>query len=218
MKYFLSILSILLASITVSAATAQFKRIWIETNVDKDGEKGLMIHADFDLNGAKDKIVQCQVIFYATPGGRALRDINDKYRLSPSLNYVSSSSYMRAKTNAMDIDDMEVFIPADELHLKNPRKYRIYVKVSIYTDPGKTGEFLAESDYIPFLINMGDLQASGERFDYDPTKPVVVPELPKAQPGDRPAVEKEQQINNDDEPKRDRKGRIKPKKGKVFIS
>lgn len=91
-------------------------------------------------------------------GGRALRDINDSYRLSPSLNYVSSSSYMKAKTNSMDINDMEVFIPANELHLKNPRKYRIYVKMSIYTDPGKTGEFLAESDYIPFLIDMSDLQ------------------------------------------------------------
>lgn len=216
MKYLLSIITIFLTAISINAATAQFKRIWIETNVDKDGEKGLMIHADFDLNGAKDKIVQCQAIFYATPGGRALRDINDSYRLSPSLNYVSSSSYMKAKTNSMDINDMEVFIPANELHLKNPRKYRIYVKMSIYTDPGKTGEFLAESDYIPFLIDMSDLQGAGQRFDYDPSKPVVVPELPKAKADDEPAVKKDEPIN--DEPKRDKKGRIKPKKGKVFIS
>lgn len=68
MKYLLSIITIFLTAISINAATAQFKRIWIETNVDKDGEKGLMIHADFDLNGAKDKIVQCQAIFYATPG------------------------------------------------------------------------------------------------------------------------------------------------------
>lgn len=217
MKFLLSIITIFLTAVSINAATAQFKRIWIETNVDKDGEKGLMIHADFDLNGAKDKIVQCQAIFYATPGGRALRDINDSYRLSPSLNYVSSSSYMKAKTNSMDISDMEVFIPANELHLKNPRKYRIYVKMSIYTDPGKTGEFLAESDYIPFLIDMSDLHGAGQRFDYDPSKPVVVPELPKAKADDKPAVKKDEQIN-DDEPKRDKKGRIKPKKGKVFIS
>lgn len=217
MRHLLLTLTILFSSVALSAATAQFKRIWIETNVEKDGERGLMIHADFDLNGAKDKIVQCQAIFYATPGGRALRDINDRYRLSPSLNYVSSSAYMKAKTNAMDIEDMEVFIPADELHLKNQRKYRIYVKMSIYTDPGKTGEFLAESDYIPFLIDMSDLQCSGERFDYDPTKPVVIPELPKVKQEEKPAVKKEQQADND-EPKRDKKGRIKPKKGKVFIS
>lgn len=217
MRHLLTIIALFLTSISVSAATAQFKRIWIETNVDKDGEKGLMIHSDFDLNGAKDKVVQCQAIFYAAPGGRALRDINDNYRLSPSLNYVSSSSYMKAKTNAMDINDMEVFIPADELHLKNKRKYRIYVKVSIYTDPGKTGEFLAESDYIPFIIDMNNLQASGERFDYDPSKPVVVPQLPKVKAEEQPVV-KEPQPANEEEPKRDKKGRIKPKKGKVFIS
>lgn len=216
MRHLLTIIALLLSTITINAATAQFKRIWIETNVDKNGEKGLMIHSDFDLDGAKDKIVQCQAIFYATPGGRALRDINDSYRLSPSLNYVSSSSYMTAKTNGMEVNDMEIFIPADELHLKNKRKYRIYVKVSIYTDPGKTGEFLAESDYIPFIIDMSNLHASGERFDYDPSKPVVVPQLPKVKADDRPAVKKEQPAT-DDEPKRDKKGRIKPKKGKVFI-
>ena len=82
MRHLLTIIALLLSTITINAATAQFKRIWIETNVDKNGEKGLMIHSDFDLDGAKDKIVQCQAIFYATPGGRALRDINDSYRRS----------------------------------------------------------------------------------------------------------------------------------------
>ena len=44
MRHLLTIIALFLTSISVSAATAQFKRIWIETNVDKDGEKGLMIH------------------------------------------------------------------------------------------------------------------------------------------------------------------------------
>lgn len=147
--------------------------------------------------------------------GRALRDINDSYRLSPSLNYVSSSSYMKAKTNSMDINDMEVFIPANELHLKNPRKYRIYVKMSIYTDR-KDRRISRRKRLHTFLIDMSDLQGAGQRFDYDPSKPVVVPELPKAKADDKPAVKKDEPIN--DEPKRDKKGRIKPKKGKVFIS
>lgn len=208
--------ALLLSSISAWASSAQFKHIRVETNTDHDGKKGVMIHADFDLQGAKDKVVQCQAIFYASPGGRALRDINDNYRLSPSLNYVSSSSYFDAGSNSMDVNGMKVFIPIEELHLQNPRKYRIYVKMSIYTNPGKTGEFLTESDYIPFIVDMADAQAPVQHFDYDPSQPVVVPELPKAQPAAQPEEPKFQPSN--DEPERDSKGRPKRKKAKVFIS
>ncbi len=216
MKRLFTILTLALAVMAASASTAKFNRIWIETNADHDGEKGVMIHADFNINNAKDKTVQCQAIFYATPGGRALRDINDRFRLSPSLNYVSASSYFKAKSGNYEISDLEVFIPTEELHLKNPRKYRIYVKVSVYTNPGKTGEFLTESDYIPFIVDMSNLSGAGERFYYDPTKPIVVPELPKAD-SDSPQPKVDKPANND-EPELDKKGRPKRKKGKVFIS
>ncbi|MCM1092350.1 MAG: hypothetical protein NC421_00165 [Lachnospiraceae bacterium] len=218
-RHIFSFLLALAAGImSLNASTAAFKRIWIETNVTHNGEKGIMIHADFDLNDAKDKTVECQAIFYASPGGRALRDLNGKYRISPSLNYVSSSSFFKAKTNAMDVDDCTVFIPSSELHLKNPRKYRIYVKMSVYTNPGKTGEFLVDSDYIPFVVDMTDQAAPGSRFDFDPTqpkKPLPQKEVKK----DAPAPLPEKSVTPaEDEPQYDKKGRMKPRKRKVFIS
>ena len=88
MKHYITAIAMaLLCVFTAGASSAEFKRIWIETNAPHDGEKGVMIHADFDLKGVKDKGVQCQAIFYAVPGKRALHDINGRYRLSPSLNY-----------------------------------------------------------------------------------------------------------------------------------
>ena len=133
MKHYITAIAMaLLCVFTAGASSAEFKRIWIETNAPHDGEKGVMIHADFDLKGVKDKGVQCQAIFYAVPGKRALHDINGRYRLSPSLNYIASYSYFKPKKDNMDVEDCTIFIPTEELHLKNSRKYRIFVKVSVF--------------------------------------------------------------------------------------
>lgn len=217
-RYILFLLLAITGLTCINASSAAFKKIWIETNVSHQGEKGIMIHADFDLDNAKDKVVECQAIFYASPGGRALRDLNGKYRISPSLNYVSSSEYFKASSNSMDVDNCKIFIPASELHLKNPRKYRIYVKLSIYTNPGKTGEFLTDSDYIPFIVDMSNLENPGSRFDFDPTQPkqpLPKKEVKKNAPSPLP---EKNAAPADDEPQYDKKGRMKPRKRKVFIS
>lgn len=208
----------------IEASTARFKKIWIESNVRHEGKDGVMIYSDFDLNEVKGKLIECQAIFYAAPGGRALRDLNNSYRLSPSLNYIATSEYFKAKSPAMSVDSCRLFIPTEELHLKNPRKYRVYVKLSIYTNPGKAGEFLTDSDYIPFVID-----ASGNTgvstFAYDPTAPRVEPEkkpvktdapvaVEEVKPEEKPAVTP---LPVDDDYERDHKGRAKPRKAKVFL-
>ncbi|MCM1504827.1 MAG: hypothetical protein NC127_06505 [Muribaculum sp.] len=156
MKYNLLLLCILICgALTMNAESkALIKNVWIETNVEKNDQPGLAIHFDFDLSGAKDKLIGCQAMFFSRPGGWALRDKNNKYRLSPSLNYVAAFDYFRAKTNDQKIENMSIFIPAEELHLNYGHRYRIYVQLSIYSDPGKNGEFLAESDYLPVIIDM----------------------------------------------------------------
>lgn len=147
------ILSLLFPSIYCHA-DSEIRNIWLEANAIQKDERGLKIHTDLQLGQVKGKLVELQAIFYATPGGRALRDKNNKYRLSPSLNYVSSSNYFTPKESNYNAEDVTIFIPTEELHITGTRKYRIYVKLSLYTNPGNTGEFLAESDYIPFIVDM----------------------------------------------------------------
>lgn len=147
------ILSLLFTSFYCHA-DSDIRDIWLEANAVQKDERGLKIHTDLQLGQVKGKLVELQAIFYATPGGRALRDKNNKYRLSPSLNYVSSSHYFTPKDNNYKAEDVTIFIPTEELHITGSRKYRVYVKLSLYTNPGNTGEFLAESDYIPFIVDM----------------------------------------------------------------
>ncbi len=56
----------------------------------------------------------------------------------------------------MKVSDFELFIPVRELHLSNGHKYRIYAQLSLYSDPGKKGEFLAESDFLPITVDLTD--------------------------------------------------------------
>lgn len=212
------------------ASTAKFKKIWIESNVKHQGKDGVMIYSDFDLNEAKGKLIECQAIFYASPGGRALRDLNNSYRLSPSLNYIATSEYFNATSSAMSVDSCRLFIPTEELHLKNPRKYRVFVKLSIYSNPGKAGEFLTDSDYIPFVVDASESPAGVSTFAYDPDAPrteteeivkqkTIKTDAPVAVEPEKPEEAKEATtpLPTADDYERDHKGRAKPRKAKVFL-
>ncbi|WP_289865050.1 hypothetical protein [uncultured Muribaculum sp.] len=155
MRILISAIIMTCAALMCSAETAStIKKVWILPEVDNDSIQCMAIHVDFDLAGVKGKDIECQAIFYSSPGGWALRDANDNYRLSPSLNYVAAQSMFKAKKDEYNVPDQSILIPIDELHLKPGRKYRIYAKVSLYCNPGRNGQFLGESEYVPIIVDL----------------------------------------------------------------
>lgn len=60
-RFFVAILG-LLVSAALSAASATFKKIWLEHNVMQDGEKGMKVHVAFDISGMKGQ--KCKAIAY----------------------------------------------------------------------------------------------------------------------------------------------------------
>lgn len=91
MRILISAIITMCAALMCSAETASpIKKVWILPEVDNDIIQCMAIHVDFNLSGVKGKDIECQAIFYSSPGGWALRDANDNYRLSPSLNYVAA--------------------------------------------------------------------------------------------------------------------------------
>lgn len=139
--------------------TAKINRVWVEPGTVRDGKQGLTIHADIDLDDAKGRLIGCQAMFYSSPGGWSLRDKNGQYRVSPSLNYVAAFHFFRSdECSSRNRDDIAVFIPVEELHIKGKHKYRIYTQITLYADPGKNGVFLAESDYVPVIIDLTNAQ------------------------------------------------------------
>ncbi len=154
----ISLLSALLMGISpvFGNSSAEIRKNWIEAGTIKNGTPGVTIHTAVDLKNVKNQLVMCQVMFFSTPGGWSLRDTNNQYRLSPSLNYVAAFEYFRPTQTDVSLDDIAIFIPIEELHLKGNHKYRIYAQVSLLTNPGKDGKFLAESDFYPILIDLTD--------------------------------------------------------------
>lgn len=182
MKISISVITFILAlvcggGIRAAEAKADVRRTWIETGTVRDGHPGLTVHAEVDLADVKGKFIGCQAMFYSRPGGWSLRDKNGKYRLSPSLNYVAAFEYFRPETNRVSGRDIAIFIPIEELHLNTGHKYRVYVQLSLYANPGKNGIFLAESDFYPVVIDMTNPSALRS---LDDTMPVVSVEQAKA--------------------------------------
>ena len=106
---------------------------------------------DFDLTDAK-----------RTPGRRAGHILqpsrrmgptrqNDKYRLSPSLNYVAAFDYFRPEERDMKVSDFELFIPVGSCISATDTNTASTHNCRSIPTPARRGEFLAESDFRPSL-------------------------------------------------------------------
>lgn len=202
---------------TTASSKATIKRNWIETGTIKNGTPGLTIHTAVDLTDVKNKLVMCQVMFYSSPGGWSLRDKNNQYRLSPSLNYVAAFEYLRPTQANMSADDIAVYIPLEELHLKGKHKYRIYAQVTLLANPGKDGEFLAESDFYPVIIDLTDNDNIKALPDNSAPVPVAeAKEYAKNNKGKKAMVPVDKKVKKDksDKKKDDKKKKEKKKRRK----
>ena len=141
-RFFVAILG-LLVSAALSAASATFKKIWLEHNVMQDGEKGMKVHVAFDISGMKGQ--KCKAIAYFDhPKGTGVKDRNGRYCTTDG-NVCSSTQFTPGYPNTT-YSDLSIFIPNSELHLLSGKR-TYYTRVFIQMPNGK---FLANSNFASF--------------------------------------------------------------------
>lgn len=96
-------------------ATATFKQVWLEENVEEGGEAGVRVHAHFNVRNLFGENCKAVAWFYDARTGEPLKDQNGKFatgtgEVSVSVDFVPN--YLSA-----DFTDVPFFIPYDELHL-----------------------------------------------------------------------------------------------------
>ena len=96
-----------------SRQTAKVKHLYVDHNIQKDGEKGMTITVEFDTENLKDEYLYCMVRFYNDDGSPVAQKIyNEKY-LSVNGNVIVgqyfSPSYNDCTTR------IPLFMPYDEL-------------------------------------------------------------------------------------------------------
>ncbi|MBK7408156.1 MAG: hypothetical protein IPJ40_08895 [Saprospirales bacterium] len=95
-------------------ATASFKRIWVEKEVEEQGEKGVRIHAHFNVANLFGQDCRAVAWFYDGTTGEPLEDFNGAY--STSTGDVSVGVDFVPNYISADFTDVPFFIPYEELH------------------------------------------------------------------------------------------------------
>lgn len=129
----------------ISSVSAEFRRSWLELNVYEDGEKGLRIHADFDVNNAYGKTVMLQCFFFDSYGD-PLVDSNNLYA-SYSGQVMTETRFVPKYENST-FTDVTAFIPYSELHLLGGTQ-DLECRPCIFYNKGK----YAEAKALRFTMN-----------------------------------------------------------------
>lgn len=99
--------------------SAYINEVWVERNAyDSYGNKGMMIHVNFDVKGMLNQTGQVAVYFYGLDGN-PLKDKNDVYCTSEG-NVATHVDFTPNYENC-SFKDMSIFMPYDELHTKRTK-------------------------------------------------------------------------------------------------
>lgn len=126
------------SSSSSSSVSGSIEKVWIEQNVDVDGENGVAVHMKFDVRGMKDKDVRMVAYFYDSSNINAIKDTNGRYCTSGSNPSVSCGKTVTPSYDASTFHDVVAKIPYSELHQYGSSSVTLTVDVLLWdygTDP-----------------------------------------------------------------------------------
>lgn len=143
MKRILLTLIYVLAVVGAMAGNVVFKKIWLEHNVQQNGQKGMKVHVAFSISGMQGQTCSA-IAYFDHPQGTGVRDTNGRY-CTTGGTVCASRTFNPNYANA-SFSDFAIFIPISELHLL-PGKRTYYTRVFIQSP---SGNFMGNSDYASF--------------------------------------------------------------------
>lgn len=145
--------ALLLSFLTISTATAGEVKIiktWLEHNATNGSESGMRVHAHVELSGYKNVTLR-MVAYFESPKGVGIKDTNNRY-CTVSGDVSVGTDFTPGYDNC-EYNDLSVFIPNDELHLKEG-KHTYYCNICIFNN----NKFLARGESVEFTGTMSSQQ------------------------------------------------------------
>ena len=141
---FLSLLLLLLCTGAkpLRAQTAQVTRTWLEHGVTQNGEQGMMVHVEFDVQGMKG-VSGKAVAFIDSPKGTGWKDTNGQY--CTNTGNVCASTIFKPSYDNSHYSDLNIFFPYGELHLA-PGKKEYFCTVYIHD----SNKYIAHGEFVSF--------------------------------------------------------------------
>lgn len=144
--------------IALERAYGDIKRVWEEHNVRKNGRLGMKIHTNFEIKNRKGLPVKLVGYFYQRNLGRGFNisyPIEDRDGLyTTSSGQVSTESMIiRPTYNSSIYNDITMFIPYDQLEVRERGEHNIRFDVILWDISGQSPQKVTEEiqnyfDYI----------------------------------------------------------------------
>lgn len=130
-----------------SGSGAKINRIWVDHNIFNGGQKGMMIHIDFEVNGLKNHTINPVAYFYYSNGNR-LNDYDGYYRTTDGQVSIGDTS--NADYEGTQWKDFKLFMPYNQLHM-GTGSYDLKFQIEIHDKT--SGKSLLHSDYQGFTFS-----------------------------------------------------------------
>ena len=142
---------------------AEVTKFWIEHNVVRDNEKGLIVHVDAQFFRVSNHNLRISA-YFDHPANCGIQDNNNRYR---GYNGVVCTE-MNITNNGDDtfITDVQLFLPYKELHLGGEKDIDVACHVFIHDSTlGGSDYLLSKSDFLHFYYQ--PKQNSGSNISTD---------------------------------------------------
>lgn len=124
-----------------------FVNVWVEHNIQRDGRTGMLIHAHFMVQGARQDNCQMSAYFHYA-NGDILKDFDEDYKTGDGQ--VSVWEDFTPQYDSAEFEDFVLFMPYDELHMA-PGNHELKFDLQIHHLPSR--KVAAESPYVSFTLN-----------------------------------------------------------------
>lgn len=148
-RTFLTILLFVVAFTTVQAQEphGKIEKVWSEHNVINNGEKGMNIHAKFNVSNLKNRTGEIYVFFYFS-NGSIVNAANRNNNYSTTKGYLKVDGEYTPNYDNSTFNDYILFFPYSEFSYFQNGKYELKYYVNIYDDNNNK---LAESTAVSFI-------------------------------------------------------------------
>ena len=102
---------------------------WLEVGVERNGEPGILIHTDFDINHSYGWGSELIAYFHDENGNHLLYDKDDRY--TDGKGHVAVSRDVRPRFDHASFYDYQLFIPDSQLDLSKEGVYDLRINLQL---------------------------------------------------------------------------------------
>lgn len=129
-------------------ASASIDKVWVDHNVYQNSVKGMKIHVKFNVYNMLGCTGRVSAYFYYDNNQNTpLKDYNQNFRTADG-NVSCGKDFTPGYTNCV-YEDLEIFMPYNELHCTNTGKYELKFFLSVWSDHNVE---LKQSNWVKFTL------------------------------------------------------------------